>query len=107
MSKPKRSNSRWLTDAPDYVLSVHDAPRYDARYSVLLGEPHWEPVMGTKVQCLSLCDQPDNPMGISEFCEVESRDRGACGKKVRWLDLPLSVRKHIKARCKIDSEALA
>jgi hypothetical protein len=101
MSKyqPKRASARWLEDAPPYVLSIHDSgEKVNDRYTVCFGWPLWEERMGRTVPYLGFNEVPTSPnMGVSMFGECEAHRQGI-GKKIRWNDLPLDLRKHVKAR---------
>lgn len=98
--RPRRASKRWLEGAPEYILSVHDAgEKYCERYTVCFGGSLWSPNMGRKVAYLGLSENPTAPMGgVSMWGEIESHNRDAAGKKIRWLDLPEHIRKHVVAR---------
>lgn len=101
---PRRASARWMEEAPEYVLSVHDnGGRSFDRYSIFFGAPLWESSMGRKVPGLFLSEIPNSPQGFSIWGEVESHDREASGKKIRWLDLPENVRKHVISRANEDN----
>jgi hypothetical protein len=97
--QPKRATARWLEDAPPYVLSIHDAgDKANDRYTVCFGWPLWEEHMGRTVPCLGFNEVPTSPnMGVSMWGECAA-DRQGLGKKIRWNDLPLDLRKHVKSR---------
>lgn len=98
--QPKRSTARWLEGARPYILSVHDSgPDDNDRYTVFFGWPLWQPSMGRTVPYLGFNATPTSPnMGVSQWGEAPSQDRGAAGKKIRWLDLPEELRNHVIAR---------
>ena len=99
MTKPRKASKIWLVGAPDYVLACYDAgDKLADRYTVLLGGEYWEPSMGNKVQYLAMSDAPWHPQGFSQFGEMLSYDRRACGKQIAWLDLPRAARDHAEAR---------
>ena len=95
--RPQRAAKSWLVDAPEYVRSCFDNNgRTTDRYTVTFcGRRFWEPSMGKKVACLMMSDNPAT--GTSMWGEVAAR---WCPhhEKVRWLDLPEHVRKHVIAR---------
>lgn len=93
--KPRRaSRGRYLEDAPDYVLSVHDAGSgYADRYAVLLTEPFWYPGMGRSVPFIAWWEGGGTSMG-----EIRASDRDNAGRKIRWLDLPGPARRGIRER---------
>ncbi|MBI6724730.1 hypothetical protein YA0089_13995 [Pseudomonas viridiflava] len=99
--RPRRATARWMEGAPDYVLSCHDAGDKTAdRYTVYFGGPkHWDESMGRTVHYLGLSYNPSSPTGVSMWGEGDAASRDASsGKKIRWLDLPENVRKHVQAR---------
>lgn len=99
--KPRRANKRWLEEAPEYVLDVFDNKGKSAdRYTVLLGgsllDPHLLKNRG--VYYLGMNDVPTHPcFGISMFGECDAAWRPA-HHRVRWLDLPEHIRKHVTMR---------
>jgi hypothetical protein len=98
--QPKRSRAQWTEQAPRYVLACYDnGGRTCDRYTVLLGAPFWEPPMGRSVPYLGMSDAPTHPQGFSQWGEMPSYHREACGAHVRWLDLPEHIRAHVVARC--------
>lgn len=96
--KPKRASQRWLEGAPEYVRSCFDSGgKYSERYTVTFCGSLWEPSMGRKVQMLGMSAYPSHPQGISLWGEVDA-NWGPSHQKVRWLDLPESIRNHVIAR---------
>ncbi|WP_338924330.1 hypothetical protein V0M98_32475 (plasmid) [Pseudomonas silesiensis] len=97
--QPKRASARWLEDAPPYVLSIHDSgEKVNDRYTVCFGWPLWEERMGRTVPYLGFNEVPTSPnMGVSMWGECDAHRQGL-GKKIRWNDLPVEMRKHVKAR---------
>lgn len=106
--QPKRATARWLEGARPYVLSVHDSgPSTNDRYTVFFGWPLWQPSMGRSVPYLAFNDTPTSPnAGVSQWGEAQSQDRDAAGKKIRWLDLPEELRKHVTARVESGHEPI-
>lgn len=106
--QPKRATARWLEGAPPYVLSVHDAgEKANDRYTVCFGWPLWEERMGRNVPFLGFNEVPTSPnMGVSMWGECPAGDRQGLGKKIRWNDLPLELRKHVKGRVESDPDAV-
>lgn len=97
--RPRRSSKRWLEQAPEYVLAVYDnRGRTADRYTVLFGGSLYSPEMGSNVQCLSMCEVPTHPQGISMWGEAYTGDRARFGRHIRWLDLPQNVREHVIGR---------
>ena len=96
--RPKRATSRWLEEAPAYLLSVHDAgPEVNDRYTVCFGWPLWQESMGRTVPYLGFNENPTSPnMGVSMWGECKAHRQGL--KKIRWLDLPENLRKHVIGR---------
>lgn len=98
--RPRRANQRWLEGAPEYVLDVFDnkGATYD-RYSVLFGGSLLEPVLlaHRKVFVLDMSPAPSHPLGVSMWGECDARWRPA-HRRIRWLDLPPEIRKHVIAR---------
>lgn len=108
---PRRANlKRWLEGAPDYVLDVFDnkgktADRYDVLFTgpdFLLRDGSTE-YKDTYVPYLSMSDAPSHPQGVSMWGEMTAYDaaryRFRVGhRRIRWLDLPEHIRKHVVAR---------
>jgi len=99
--QPKCSSLRWLKGAPRYVLACYDNGGKTAdRYTVIFGGPLWTPEMGRSVPFLGMSDAPTHPQGFSQWGEMPAYNRAACGRKVKWRDLPGNIRRHVRARCK-------
>lgn len=98
--RPKRSSKRWLEDAPEYVLACYDNKGGTVdRYTVMFGGSMWNEGMGRKVHYLVMSDAPTHPQGFSQWGESDASYRPHSREKVRWLDLPENIRKHVIARC--------
>lgn len=108
---PRRANlQRWLQDAPDYILDVFDSKGPGERYTVmfcgeLLQHPKGEvPTRSNaSIMYLGMSDAPSHPQGISMWGEMKPHEAAAyryrCGHhRIRWLDLPEHIRKHVVAR---------
>lgn len=98
--RPRRANKRWLEDAPEYVLDVFDNRGKTAdRYMVLFGGSLLEPALlkHRKVFCLDMSEQPSHPQGVSMWGECPASFRPH-HQRIRWLDLPENIRKHVIAR---------
>lgn len=97
--RPRRATQRWMEDAPEYILSVHDngGKTYD-RFTVFFGGSLYEEKMGRNVLYLGLSENPSHPQGFSQWGEAPANSRDASGKKIRWLDLPENIRKHVICR---------
>lgn len=93
--KPKRASKRWLEGAPEYVRSCFDNKGRTAdRYTVTFCGSLWEPSMGRKVPCLGMSGAPTHPQGISMWGEADAY-WGPSHEKIRWLDLPEDIRRHV------------
>lgn len=103
--QPRRASKRWLEGAPDYVLSAHDngGKTFD-RYTVYFGGPFYEPRMGRRVQFIGMSASPTHPQGFSQWGEAPSYRRDVSGRKIRWLDLPEHIRRHVIARAEDPAE---
>ena len=116
---PRRFGARWSEGAPAYVLDVLDNKGKTAdRYTVLFGFPLAYALdrdgkalpQGEKgefgrtwIQYLGMSDAPTHPQGFSQWGEMTAHQaagyRYASGKdRIRWLDLPEHIRKHVIAR---------
>lgn len=99
--KPRRASARWMEDAPEYILSVHDNKgRTFDRYTVFFGGTLLEPSLLKKrmVYYLGMSHNPTHPQGFSMWGEGGAWNRDASGRKIRWLDLPVHVREHVISR---------
>jgi len=100
--QPKRARKQWLIGAPEYVLSVYDnGGKTCDRYTVLIGGTLHDDLlsMDRKVAFLGMSDNPTHPQGFSQWGEMPSHNRQACGKHIAWRDLPEAIRKHVISRC--------
>lgn len=108
--KPKRSSKRWLEGAPDSVVAVYDDRKSRDRFTVIFGGEHVIYRQGeartyanAHVPYLALGETPSHPQGHSMWGEFSAyacvmfRSRSS-HDKIRWLDLPENVRKHVEAR---------
>lgn len=113
---PRRAAKRWLEGAPDYILDCFDHPKYGDRYTVFFcGELLYyiaddgsckqgsDTLANTRVQYLGMSGYPTHPQGISLWNEMPAYDaanyrRSSAHRRVRWLDLPENIRKHVIAR---------
>ncbi len=102
--QPKRSAQRWLEGAPKALLAVYDSggKSFD-RYTALYGAPLWEPSMGRTVPFRGMSEHPSHPQGFGQWGEMQSGDRAALGRKVRFADLPADVKRCIIADCTEDA----
>lgn len=97
--QPKRASKRWTEGAPEYVLACYDnGGKTVDRYTVLFGGTLWSEDMGRTVNYLGMSGSPTHPQGFSQWGEMPAHNRSACGKHVRWLDLPEHIRQHVIAR---------
>jgi hypothetical protein len=113
---PRRANlTRWLQDAPDYVLDVFDDPRTCDRYTVMFtgrlleyyGEEHT--FANTYVQLLDMSGSPSYPQGVSMWGELKAYEAAAYRysnhhRRIRWNDLPEHIKAHVRARAEEDYE---
>jgi hypothetical protein len=109
---PRRARlSRWLQDAPDYILDCFDDKGPGDRYTVFFGKDMMNTYTdaapwyaNVEIAYLGMNDVPTHPShGISQWgslnADQTARYRYANGKKrVRWLDIPENVRSHVIAR---------
>jgi hypothetical protein len=97
--RPRRSSKRWTEQAPEYVLACYDNKGKTCdRYIILFGGSFYDEEMGRNVQYLAMSGEPSHPQGVSMWGEMPAYNRAACGKHVRWLDLPENIRNHVVAR---------
>jgi len=100
--RPKKSYAKWREGAPEFVLDVFDNKGRTAdRYTVLLGGSHWDASMGRTVAYLGMNDNPTSPNGFSQWGDCAASWRPS-QDRIRWLDLPEHIRKHVTARCEED-----
>ncbi len=100
--QPKRARKQWQESAPEFVLACYDNGGKTAdRYTVLIGGSlHFDALNEKRlVQYLGMSGSPEHPQGFSQWGEMPSYNRAACGKHVRWLDLPAHIRAHVVSRC--------
>lgn len=99
---PRRASlKRWLTDAPAFVLDCFDHPNDGAdRYTVFMTGAYLngDTYAGTEVQYFGTSESGH----VSGWGGMKARDcaqyRYANSKhRIRWLDLPTSVRDRIVA----------
>jgi hypothetical protein len=109
--RPRRAGARWLQDAPEYILDVFDSKNCGERYTVLFGGSLLisdGTRTGTYVQGLGMSDAPTHPQGVSMWFELKPHEQAAYryreGKhRIKWMDLPQHIRKHVIARATEDS----
>jgi hypothetical protein len=88
-----------MEGAPEFILSCHDNGGKTAdRYTVYFGGSMYSEQLGRNVQYLGMSAYPTHPQGISQWGEAPAAFREASGKKVRWQDLPETIRQHVVAR---------
>ncbi|MDO8418329.1 MAG: hypothetical protein Q7S87_19340 [Agitococcus sp.] len=98
--KPRRATKRWTEGAPEYILDCFDNKgKTNDRYTILFGGTLLEPSLlaNRSVHFLGLSAVPSHPQGFSQWGEISASFRPAHWR-VRWLDLPEDIRKHIIAR---------
>ena len=95
--QPKKSSKRWLENAPDYVLAIYDAVKFNDRYTVLLGGKFWNKDMGRNIMILGISEA-----GSFYYETMPSINRDACGKKIAWKDLPERVQNAVLIACADD-----
>ena len=97
--QPKRSRAKFSESAPEYVLACYDnGEKTCDRYTVLFCGSLWDESMGRTVSYLAMSGAPTHPQGFSQCGEMPAFNRAACGKHVRWLDLPVHIRAHVIMR---------
>lgn len=103
---PRRAGKRWQESAPAYVLDCFDDKGDGDRYTVfftgefLITDGTFK---GTHVPYLGMSEH----LGISQWGELDAYQ---CAnyryakkhRRVRWLDLPDQIRKHVIARAAED-----
>lgn len=102
--RPRRALKRWLEEAPEYILDCFDNKGKTAdRYTVLFGGSLLEESLleKRKVFYLGMSSAPTNPQGVSMWGECEAAWRPS-HQRVRWLDLPEHIRKHVVARATME-----
>lgn len=97
--RPRRATKRWLKDAPEYILDCFDNKHTLDRYTVLFGGSLLvdDLLAKRKVFYLGMSDNPTSPQGFSMWGECDAAWRPS-HNRVRWLDLPEHIRKHVIAR---------
>jgi hypothetical protein len=95
----RRAGKQWREGAPDYVADCFDNPDYGDRYTVLFKGLSCDGYTAY----LGLSSNPTHPQGCSMWGEGRNYEIAAYryrnGKhRIRWLDLPENVRKHVIAR---------
>lgn len=98
--KPRRAGRRWLENAPEYVLDCFDNKGKTAdRYTVLFGGSLLEDSLlrARKNFYLGMSDAPTSTQGVSMWGECDAAWRPS-HERVRWVDLPAHIRKHVIAR---------
>lgn len=108
---PRRANlKRWLEQAPEYILDVFDNKGKTAdRYTVMFTGPDFlirdgsDEYRNTHLPYLGLSDAPSHPQGFSQWGELSAYDASSYRyrvghQRIRWLDLPGHIRKHVVAR---------
>ena len=104
---PRRAGkTRWLKDAPEYILDCFDHPGEDDRYTIMLTGTMlcWSPVdkprtfANTEIQFIgstaggSIYWSGVDAYRAAQYRYAKSRHR------VRWLDLPEAVREQVVIR---------
>jgi hypothetical protein len=105
---PRRANARrWLESAPPYILDVFDSKNSGERYTVVFTKAMSSQTgtfADTWVSFLGMSDGPSHPQGVSMWGEMEAykmvryREHARRRQRVRWLDLPEHIRRHVIAR---------
>jgi hypothetical protein len=79
---------------PEDIVAVFDAPRYVDRYTVVLDDS-WKGASGY-VAMLGLSDDPEWPLGFSQFSDgLLGRH---LGRRITFRALPLCVQRHVTRR---------
>lgn len=98
--RPRRAGSRWLEEAPEFILDCFDNKgKTTDRYTVLFGGSQFEALLLEKRQVfyLGMSDDPTSPQGFSMWGECDAAWRPS-HQRIKWLDLPEHIRKHVIAR---------
>lgn len=107
---PRRASKRWLEGAPNYILDCFDSKNGGERYTILFTGDFLVTdgtFAGTWIQGLGMSDAPSHPQRVSIWFELKAyeaaRYRYRCGHdRIKWLDLPENIRKHVIARAESD-----
>ena len=103
---PRRAGRRWLEGAPDYILDCFDDKGSGERYTVLFCGDFLitdGTFAQTFIQGLGMSGAPSHPQGVSMWFELKACEASAYRyrnhhRRVKWLDLPENIRKHVIAR---------
>lgn len=92
------------------MVAVYDHHKSWDRFTVIFGgelviyrQGEARTYANAHIQCLGLSGQPSHPQGFSQWGELSAHECAmfryrSSYYKIRWLDLPENVRKHIEAR---------
>ncbi len=103
---PRRAGKRWREGAPDYILDCFDDKTEGDRYTVMFtGKLLIRYARDVYVQYLGMSGAPEHPQGVSMWGEMKAHEAAAYRyrnghRRVRWLDLPEHIRKHVCSRVK-------
>ena len=103
---PRRAGKQWRKDAPDYILDCFDDQGAGERYTVLFTGKLLitdGTFAGTFIQGLGMSGAPSHPQGISMWFELKAHEAAAYRyanhhRRVKWLDLPEDIRRHVQGR---------
>lgn len=75
-------------------MTFDSGPAFADRYTVFPYRRHRDPEV--RRMYLACGDTPEHPQGFSQWGEGDPSR--ACGKRIRFADLPLNVRLHVARR---------
>lgn len=100
---PRRAGQRWREDAPAYILDCFDTRDSGDRYTVMLVPEERRSYYETRIAYLGLDDAPFHPQGICVSGELSAYEAAGYRyrmsqrrRRVRWLDLPETVRRAVR-----------
>lgn len=105
---PRRASvTKWLQDAPDYILDVLDnggatADRYTVIFTKALSSRTGR-FGETWMSYLGMSYAPTHPQGVSMWGEFKAHEcanyrRCNARHRIKWTDLPEHIRSHVIAR---------
>src|SRR5579859_571208 len=104
---PRRASlKRWLQEAPTYILDVFDSKDSGERYTIVFTKDMSSQTgsyADTWISYLGMSGAPSHPQGVSMWGEMRGYDMAQYRyrvkhQRVKWLDLPEHIRKHVIAR---------
>lgn len=102
---PRRARARWLEGAPPFVCDVFDDKGLGDRYTVFFTGRDFITGPEPRACYLGMSEAPTHPQGVSMWGELTPRQfadyrRAFSRHRIRWLDLPENVRRHVIERAR-------